>query len=436
MQDIPGILARLLAGDLTFQGQKTNYATHNLHAFAAKFPPQLPRLFINHLTRPGEVVLDPMSGSGTTLVETLLNERQGMGIDLDPLAILVARVKTTSVDLAPCQQIATEALCAAQQRAAETSNLEAQLSRVYSGEAIAFFRYWYEEPVIRELFALVQEIQAVREPRIRAVLQVVFSSLIITKSGGVTRARDLAHSRPHRVLEKRVRQSVFALFPERLKTALTMLATVPVANGRAQLLRADARRLPLADNSVHLIVTSPPYAANAIDYMRAHKFSLIWFGQEPKALSSLRRRYIGAELRSATLEVSSPTARTMLRALCQKDPRRAAVVAYYYHDLKASLQEMVRVLKPGRAAVLVVGSSNICGIEIKVPAVTAELAQSVGFRLIGVAHREIARDARLMPISRRANREGIEARMHEEGVIGLVKMPEGAGRGAKRLRVA
>ena len=52
--------------------------------------------------------------------------------------------------------------------------------------------------------------------------------------------------------------------------------------------------LPLADGSVDLIVTSPPYA-NAIDYMRAHKFSLVWLGQPIANLSHLRGKYIGAE---------------------------------------------------------------------------------------------------------------------------------------------
>ncbi len=79
-------LSGLLKRDLTFQGQKTAYASHNIHAFAAKFPPQLPRLFIQELTLPGESVLDPMVGSGTTLVEAVLADRCGIGSDLDPVA--------------------------------------------------------------------------------------------------------------------------------------------------------------------------------------------------------------------------------------------------------------------------------------------------------------------------------------------------------------
>src|SRR5918911_5774729 len=89
------ILAELLVGDLNFKSQDSSYASHNLHAFAAKFPPQLPRLFIAGLTLPGEVVLDPMMGSGTALLEAYLLDRQAIGFDLDPLAIRQSQVKTT-----------------------------------------------------------------------------------------------------------------------------------------------------------------------------------------------------------------------------------------------------------------------------------------------------------------------------------------------------
>src|SRR6516165_8014944 len=78
-------LSALLQGELNFHGEDSSYASHDVHAFAAKFPPQLPRAFIRVLTAPGDVVLDPMMGSGTTIVEALLEGRRGIGLDIDPL---------------------------------------------------------------------------------------------------------------------------------------------------------------------------------------------------------------------------------------------------------------------------------------------------------------------------------------------------------------
>ena len=77
----------VLAEDLEFHGMRTAYATHNLHSFPAKFPPQLPRKFILSLTEPGDTVLDPMAGSGTTLLEARLAGRHAIGFDIDPLAL-------------------------------------------------------------------------------------------------------------------------------------------------------------------------------------------------------------------------------------------------------------------------------------------------------------------------------------------------------------
>lgn len=421
--EVEPTLHRLLRQDLTFKGENTAYATHNLHAFPAKFPPQLARLFILELTDPGECVLDPMAGSGTALVEAVLANRKAVGIDYDPLAVLIARAKSTPLNLARCTQVGDEVLQEARERL--TSGIGKELSHFYSPEVVEFFHYWFEEHAIGELCALAQTIQTINEANIRVFLKVVFSSTIITKTSGLTRARDLAHTRPHRDLNKKLKQSAFKAFGERMRTVIKSLESTLDTKGRAVVIRTDARALPLRDNSIQLIVTSPPYAANAIDYMRAHKFSLMWFGHTRKALTDLRRQYIGAELRTPNLAFPSETANRVLRNLHRKDENRAAVVAYYFRDMEIVLRQMLRVLDEGRAAILVVGSSTIRGVEIKAPTVLAELANSVGFRVIGIGRREIDRDARMMPVSHNSSRKGIEARMHEEGVIGLVKPQRG-----------
>ncbi|MBN1147544.1 MAG: hypothetical protein JXA78_09820 [Anaerolineales bacterium] len=72
----PARLTNLLTHhDLGFHQQDSSYASHNFHAFPAKFPPQLPALFIQALTDPGDLVLDPMQGSGTTTLEASLFHR-------------------------------------------------------------------------------------------------------------------------------------------------------------------------------------------------------------------------------------------------------------------------------------------------------------------------------------------------------------------------
>jgi hypothetical protein len=103
-------LALLLQGELNFHGENSSYASHDLHAFAAKFLPQLPRAFIRGLSRHGDVVLDPMMGSGTTVVEALLEGRRGVGLDVDPLALRLSRAKTTRLELDTLREAGSKVL--------------------------------------------------------------------------------------------------------------------------------------------------------------------------------------------------------------------------------------------------------------------------------------------------------------------------------------
>ena len=75
----------------------TQYLTHAIHRYSGKFIPQIARQAIELVTSPGDVILDPYCGSGTTLLECLLTHRRAIGVDLNPLAVLISHVKTTPV---------------------------------------------------------------------------------------------------------------------------------------------------------------------------------------------------------------------------------------------------------------------------------------------------------------------------------------------------
>ena len=268
----------LLSGDLNFQGQDSSYASHNYHAFPAKFPPQLPRTFINALTKAGDVVLDPMVGSGTTIVEAFLAGRHAIGIDIDPLALRLCRTKTSPL---PVEQVSLAGQKVLEQAQRDLQQNEETLGHdleVRFGEAERkFIDYWFLPQTQLELISLLRQIERVKEPDIRAFLELAFSSIIITKSGGVSMARDLAHTRPHRVDDK-VPRAAINEFRKRFTKNLNSLAALTSKSSEVRLFRGDAQRIPLRDQVVDLIITSPPYASNAIDYMRAHKFSLVWLG--------------------------------------------------------------------------------------------------------------------------------------------------------------
>ena len=441
-------LESLLEGDLDFHDQDSSYASHNFHAFPAKFPPQLPRKFISALTEPGDVVLDPMMGSGTTVVEALLAGRQAVGFDIDPLAILLTRVKVAHLDSAEIDRVGHSILERATEAVKNGDALASLAAARWDGRTRQFIDYWFARETQIELAALVAEIERIPDAKLREFFQVVFSSIIITKSGGVSLAFDLAHTRPHRAKVVRTKSGEILLghdlatsksrrvkllsktlrspleeFEKRLDRNRSSLLDY-IADGYPPDIRlGDAQQLPIEDDSVDLIVTSPPYISNAIDYMRAHKFSLVWLGYSIEALGRKRKEYIGGEATVDTAFVDLPDAAAQVVAsIAQQDKKKGQVVHRYYSEMTRVLREMHRVLKPGSAAIVVVGTSIIRGIDTQVDACLAEIGRSIGFDVPKIGVRHLDRNRRMLPAGAERNPESqIQQRMHEEYVLGFCK---------------
>jgi hypothetical protein len=230
-----------------------------------------------------------MVGSGTTIVEAFLAGRQGIGFDIDPMALRLCKAKVTPLALEETATAGNKVLRRAEESLRQDgTELRQELDTRFGKPEREFIDYWFLPSTQLELMALIREIERVQDPAIREFLELAFSAIVITKSGGVSMARDLAHTRPHRVQDKTPRPAL-GEYRKRLSKNLDSLATLTRGSGTVEILSSDAQSLALSDRTIDLIVTSPPYASNAIDYMRAHKFSLVWLGHSLGNLSQLRR---------------------------------------------------------------------------------------------------------------------------------------------------
>ena len=411
-----------LCADLDFHGSDGRRSTHGWHPFPAKFPPQLPGHFIERLSRPGEVVFDPMFGSGTTILEAVRLKRNAIGCDIDPLARLIAEAKLSRVNPVPTLRLGGAVVSKARRSyTVERPRLEKALAARFSAKTRSFVDYWFRPTTQLELVALLEAIDSCAPAKTRQFLHMVFSSTIIAKSGGVSLARDLAHTRPHRVTDKKP-VCAFDEFAKRLKIVLAS-GSQPDFAGDARVLARSAENSGLPAASVDLVVTSPPYANNAIDYMRAHKFSLVWLGWEIEELTNIRAHCLGHDAKAKRQWPDLPAqCENAIQRLGRVDKHKAAALRRYFGEMSAVLVEMLRVLKPGKAAILVVGSSTLRGIDVETHKGLAAVATRAGFRLAHIGVRRLDRDKRMMP-ARWGNggKSQIEQRMHEEHVIGLLK---------------
>ena len=175
-----------LAPSWEYADADTQYLTHNIHRYSGKFIPQIAARAISLLTQPGELVVDPYCGSGTTLLESALLGRRALGVDLNPLAVLIARVKTT-----PIPEAALNGLVRTLGNALAMSGADSGLPLFQNpaeGEVSGpgqdprfdceWHRKWFQPHVRRELLAIDLVIREVDGQALRDFARVAFSNIL------------------------------------------------------------------------------------------------------------------------------------------------------------------------------------------------------------------------------------------------------------------
>lgn len=366
-------------------------------------------------------VLDPMAGSGTVLRQAISLGHQAIGFDLDPLAVLMTRVWTAPVDDRLIVDLAQRALALA-------DILEIGSTRLSwiddDAETLAFVNFWFAEPQRNELrrlahafYQLSAEATSSDEQLALDVLKIAFSRLIITKDKGASLARDVSHSRPHKVAETND-FAVRAMFERSINTVRKRLADAPPL-GDAEIDLGDARSLTsLADESIDAVLTSPPYL-NAIDYMRGHRLSLIWFGHRLAELRAIRSNSIGSE-RSPDILIGHAELAMIRAAMGELDSLPAKfsrVVDRYVQDIHHMICEVARVLKTGGHATFVVGNSCLRGVFIRNSAAITTAASFVGLSLAEETDRPLPSNSRYLPMTSTT----LGKRMRTETVLSFVR---------------
>ena len=342
-------------------------------------------------------ILDPMSGSGTVLAVARSKGHHAVGVDLDPLAVLISRVWTTAVDVSAVQDAASVALARARRIFASLPTRDAY-PRDANTETRRFARYWFDDYARRQLASLATAIERTQDTTIRDVLWCAFSRLIISKQSGASLAMDLSHSRPHRKF-RRAPAKPFRKFPgavDRVTRNCIDDKSRPCSPA-AQVYEGDARHLELEDGSIDLVITSPPYL-NAIDYMRCSKFSLVWMGYSIAELRSLRSTSVGTEVgldadddREVQRIVSDLNLQPRLQA------RQQAMLVRYIHDMQRAVAETSRVLVEDGKAVYVVGENTVRGTFIRNAMIVEAVAGIAGLRCIARRSRDLPANRRYLP---------------------------------------
>lgn len=285
------------------------YLTHWIYPYKGKFHPQMIRALLNVIgARPGDTVLDPFIGSGTTALECQLLGIKCIGIDVSPLCVLISRVKTESLQVLEAIERQSKVAAPFATRDLEQGILIKEPIPHYGDERIANFF------IVAEMVA---------------------------HSDRARRRKDFVSSFHANV--QRMLLSVKDL--KEASEALGLQLVYPVIQ------KGDARCLNLAEESVDGVITSPPYSI-ALNYVENDAHALSALGYD---LCRIKEEFIG------------------VRGSGQEKFRM------YEQDMRESIREIYRVLKPGKHCVIIIGNITYQNEEVDTTGMVRRLCSDAGF---------------------------------------------------------
>lgn len=342
--------------DWDFPQRVTHSAIESIHPYPAKFIAELPRALLDALpVPPGTSVLDPFCGGGTTLVECQRGGLPSVGIDLNPIACLMARVKTAPrlfdlKEVAAC--ITDRARGAVDVMIPPLPNLD----------------HWFDRPVQHVLAALTEAVDTAPAAA-RDALRLALSSIIVRVSRQESDTRYAA-------IDKNVTErDVFALFHRAACRLDDVLAARDYSLAQTEVFEADTVAFDPSriGARIGMVITSPPYP-NAYEYWLYHKYRMYWLGFDPLAVKA---REIGA--RAHFFKRNHHTEDDFARQMTQT------------FDLIRA------VLVPGGYACFVIGRSRIHGRVIDNARIVEEAAD--GFDCVFSTERTISANRKSFNLS-------------------------------------
>ena len=374
--------------DWEFSDADTRYLTHNLHRYSGKFIPQIARQAIELVSKPGEIILDPYVGSGTTLLEAAIAGRRSIGVDLNPLAVLIASAKVCSIDEPRLKDLVERFRSltiglddlSGQLQLLSDEGIELLVQEANQDERLhdPWYQKWFKPEVLIQLLVLHRAITTLSDTECSRIAMVAFSEILRRCSN--------AHSSYANVMfdKRNVRRPLPAIpFMKSLERCAQMVASLNATRidlYPPEVRYGDATAIYLEDESVDAVVSHPPYIGS-VPYAEYGLLSLRWLGHDASVID---RQITGGKRHSRD------------------------VVERFREGYRGMILESHRVLKPFSRMFLMVGNPVVRGKRIDLAAMTRQLTASVGFRQVAETTRT--------GTNRRANKLGTESLLFFEKV--------------------
>ncbi|PIT84881.1 SAM-dependent methyltransferase [Candidatus Micrarchaeota archaeon CG10_big_fil_rev_8_21_14_0_10_45_29] len=356
---------------------------HRIHKYPAKFSPFIVERSLQLLKKRKKeikVVADVFCGCGTTALET---KRLGLGFwgcDINPVATLITKVKTSTYSEDKLREYFRE-IMALYNLDKKNCSLECINPRI---------KYWFDEKTMLELIALQRAIEnKVMEKKYNDFFICCFSNILKETS------RWLAKSIKPQIDPKKIPASVEKQFSKQFKYMLgastQLVESIPKNSPEPHIHTGNFLEINFERPFVDLIITSPPYVTS-YEYADIHQLSTLWLGFSEN-YRELREGTIGSVHKKLEAPkqpiVLAEYEKTIITRLEKKDPRRANSIRRYFQDMRRSIEKMYAMLKAGGAAVIIIGNTKYRGVYVNNAKCISNYLKESGFIQIQIRKRRI-----------------------------------------------
>ncbi len=370
--------------------------THCYHRYPAKFIPQLvERLFDEYIPDGEAHVNDPFCGCGTTIVTAISRGFKASGTDINRIAHLMTKVKSTPIEPvcldSKIKQFLSRIGSLENTQIMLFHNLQNDIEPLIPEKHIERIDYWFTEQSKIRLGEILRFIHEEDDKTVRSFLLVAFSHVLkncsIWMQGSTKPTRDFKKkpAMPYEALKRHLRkmqkgnEAFYDIVPPQVRDNLNDYLNVDMT---------DARSQPSPDDSVDLIVSSSPYVTS-YEYADLHQLSTIWLDLA-EDLTEYKKEFIGTSLK--TYENRKPRSRIALDIVSKmlgKSKKMSKEIEAFFTDMEEVFDESFRILKPGGRCCFVIGDTRLKGVDILNAEVFAESLQYSGFELDRIIKREI-----------------------------------------------
>lgn len=363
----------------TIKQANPNSYTHGMFKYPCKFIPEIPRWGIKtYLSEKRGVIFDPFSGSGTTLLEANVNGLDAYGTEIDDIAKLIIKVKTTVLGSAQMELL--------DQCYSEIINTIGQNDVELFTPAIANLEHWFSENTINELGRMKAYIDNIEDEDVRDFFKLCMASIIKKVSNA-----DDTSPKPY-VSNKIIKipptvEKEFTLVFRRYKQMMQELTYVKKM-GNTVIIQGDALEfsVPLG---IDLAITSPPYI-NAFDYGRTMRLENLWLDTlTEEMLRGKKSQYVGTEKINTKKEKNelgilekSDLLKAYYNQIVKQDEKRALIVKKFFEDMEDNLRCVYSQMNICGKYVIVIGNSTIRKVNVESWRVIEEIANKIGFKTV------------------------------------------------------